>query len=166
MVPQKETVFPAWAGLYRGLLEKMSVHWSIPRMGGAVSGIPSSAVQRFWYSPHGRGCIQPHGSAAKGCRVFPAWAGLYRVSEIRETASSCIPRMGGVVSRQGIERIPTIQDSPHVRGCIVRAHLQTPEPSGFPAWAGLYLRMPSVVRSRLGIPACAGVYPPSACMTC
>ena len=71
------TVFPAHAGVFLGISEKLQRCQGIPCSRGGVSSIRFSRVCEPGYSPLTRGCFQSRPCSTSPPLVFPAHAGVF-----------------------------------------------------------------------------------------
>ena len=130
------TVFPAYAGMFRGLRLRRRILSRFPRMRGDVPpcGTPGTSPPTF--SPHTRGCsISEVGGHVTG-RVFPAYAGMFRLSPSPTRPASCFPRIRGDVPAALPHSWVDIQFSPHTRGCSSLQPPNQPCSRGFPRMCG------------------------------
>ena len=100
------------------------------------------------FSPHTRGCSARHVASDQIKKVFPAYAGMFRMLEISIFPPRSFPRIRGDVPLQWRRRKCPIGFSPHTRGCS--AYLVAVPRYGevFPAYAGMFLRR--LARDRWG----------------
>ena len=90
-------VFPAYAGMFRFLIEPIGTHQSFPRIRGDVDFAGNVGTWLSEFSPHTRGC-----SSGRPCHiahnlVFPAYAGMFRLRRRKCLKGSCFPRIRGDV---------------------------------------------------------------------
>ena len=129
-----------------------------PRIRGDVPGKADRIADAEKFSPHTRGCsvreivegamssVSPH---TRGCsvayfygihpgRVFPAYAGMFRLSRVSLLLSASFPRIRGDVPRTPEHPAPQRPFSPHTRGCSASGRHVSPFDLVFPAYAGMF----------------------------
>ena len=90
-------VFPAYAGMFRGLFELLKLHDGFPRIRGDV---PVQVVRRHaerLFSPHTRGCSGLKRKLPYFDAVFPAYAGMFRKEKSGTPPLTRFPRIRGDV---------------------------------------------------------------------
>ena len=131
-------VFPAYAGMFRRTPAIVIPDSSFPRVCGDVPPIfwISAILQLF--SPRMRGCspINPH--ALTGVVVFPAYAGMFRLSLSPKKQFSSFPRVCGDVPFDWQIRANRGLFSPRMRGCSVQIEDHHIHIDVFPAYAGMF----------------------------
>ena len=101
-------VFPAYAGMFRNRLHAARVLEGFPRIRGDVP-LPGGAwFLNRKFSPHTRGCSASNGENKNLATVFPAYAGMFRLSRISAQPAHRFPRIRGDV--------PCRKNTTHFRG--------------------------------------------------
>ena len=91
------------------------------------------------FSPHTRGCSDPHQLITTKNLVFPAYAGMFRRHANVLPQETCFPRIrGDVPVRPQILNNPEAF-SPHTRGCSAPTMPPIMAAIVFPAYAGMFL---------------------------
>ena len=90
-------VFPAYAGMFLGLLGCGSPPSSFPRIRGDVPWLWTTILVPALFSPHTRGCSPSYPSTASKTHVFPAYAGMFRWWRSQSRGSGRFPRIRGDV---------------------------------------------------------------------
>ena len=90
-------VFPAYAGMFRREPSLRGVPTGFPRIRGDVPNGKYYCSSYDEFSPHTRGCSAAVPVGGTGLGVFPAYAGMFRLS--------------------GLRLVPLSGFSPHTRGC-------------------------------------------------
>ena len=132
------TVFPAYAGMFPCLVTGGFVVFSFPRIRGDV---PSQEGVRGWrvqFSPHTRGCSWWQHARHRAMVVFPAYAGMFRLSSWTVTFSAGFPRIRGDVPRGRMCSFWLKRFSPHTRGCSDAGKIGAHVTGVFPAYAGMF----------------------------
>ena len=119
-VPVRESVFPAYAGMFRNFFSDISDWDSFPRIRGDVPRVQSEPVFEWQFSPHTRGCSGRYVFGGFGHDVFPAYAGMF-LHDSRNAAWYAL-------------------FSPHTRGCSALGRSKGTIMLVFPAYAGMFLR--------------------------
>ena len=96
--------FPAYAGMFPGVVPSFAFTSGFPRVCGDVSFCFSEAIAEFWLSPRMRGCFSADRSACSSGRAFPAYAGMFPSANYPKRADLGFPRVCGDVS--GLEGLP------------------------------------------------------------
>ena len=101
--------------------------------------MPRSRPQVGRFSPHTRGCSSDALRPQMLIIVFPAYAGMFRLSSRGTVMVVSFPRIRGDVPNPiGLDRhMPTF--SPHTRGCSWFVSTAANDPEVFPAYAGMFL---------------------------
>ena len=74
----KPPVFPAYAGMFRGVKRSHPVGWGFPRIRGDVPVISPLLRGSSRFSPHTQGCSSHPTEAISKRSVFPAYAGIFQ----------------------------------------------------------------------------------------
>ena len=110
-------VFPAYAGMFRFPRCRCFRLWGFPRIRGDVPASFSAFVLSTTFSPHTRGCSS-EGMNCRGARiVFPAYAGMFRISAPSIRFDKGFPRIRGDVPKGTALTGSGNEFSPHTRGC-------------------------------------------------
>ena len=131
-------VFPACAGMF--LFPWPRTRWGscFPRMRGDVP-VPSAVrVLGSSFSPHARGCSRYGFPAERGCRVFPACAGMFLFRSRTREVGPGFPRMRGDVPSLRVVSGRNFLFSPHARGCSSSDFTTVNSDVVFPACAGMF----------------------------
>ena len=134
-----DSVFPAYAGMFRILPCRPWTLISFPRIRGDVPLSKKLSTSSYRFSPHTRGCSLWHYGDLLLKHVFPAYAGMFLTKS--RTAATCLrfPRIRGDVPLTGEKFVEMGMFSPHTRGCS-GGHGRVAEVSHvFPAYAGMFL---------------------------
>ena len=115
---QRPSVFPAYAGMFRGRHRNGSPGGGFPRIRGDVPIRYFAPLGQFQFSPHTRGCSEEGEKMAFILGVFPAYAGMFR-------------------SHGHNPRHPR-RFSPHTRGCSDSPPPKPGRRAVFPAYAGMF----------------------------
>ena len=154
-------VFPAYAGMFRVRSTTIVKVQGFPRIRGDV---PERHGERRCYprfSPHTRGCSSVPKPIIRRKRVFPAYAGMFRIILVEANKMSSFPRIRGDVPMRERVRLWREEFSPHTRGC------SAPKPKGvkativFPAYAGMFRIRLRDKESSKGFPRIRGDVPQS-----
>ena len=73
-----QAVFPAYAGMFRGIMSAQPTPACFPRVCGDVPAHQAQPEGVHPFSPHTRGCSLMPNSVWRFARVFPAYAGMFR----------------------------------------------------------------------------------------
>ena len=111
-----------------------------PRIRGDVPHFGGRLVGGGKFSPHTRGCSDPHRVGAPSHWVFPAYAGMFRPQSGKPHPPSGFPRIRGDVPETIQGGDATRPFSPHTRGCSLAAFLNGLAQEVFPAYAGMFRR--------------------------
>ena len=96
----KNTVFPAYAGMFLLDGEMVDARVSFPRIRGDVPQIGSDVRNHNLFSPHTRGCSFEKEWHLGLVFVFPAYAGMFRRVPIIHQLANGFPRIRGDVPRR------------------------------------------------------------------
>ena len=131
-------VFPACAGMFRGLLRAGGMMKSFPRVRGDVPRKCFAEPVTHPFSPRARGCSLAAAVSGELELVFPACAGMFRKNYGNRMDYPCFPRVRGDVPTGHIVFYVVMVFSPRARGCS-RGHQSL---DGFdlvfPAYAGMF----------------------------
>ena len=150
------SVFPACAGVVPHNRRSPRPRHSLPRMRGGGPRPPDLRAVRGSSSPHARGW-----SAGDVCdfvdgEVFPACAGVVRMSSRRTRSRSGLPRMRGGGPQPVAATITPPMSSPHARGwSLVKSTPPSTSPV-FPACAGVVPHQPQQRRHARRLPRMRG----------
>ena len=92
-----ESVFPAYAGMFPMLTISSTISSGFPRIRGDVPWSTETCPPRIAFSPHTRGCSASQTGQPKHARVFPAYAGMFRLVTGGESTPRSFPRIRGDV---------------------------------------------------------------------
>ena len=96
--PRRDSVFPAYAGMFRRM-GRLTVRVScVPRIRGDVSGKHNLLGRAIVCSPHTRGCFEFKTTWGENKAVFPAYAGMFRFYRCLCLPKISVPRIRGDVS--------------------------------------------------------------------
>ena len=133
---------------------------SFPRMRGDVPKTVNQAPPSVSFSPHARGCSHLLHTPAGEPKVFPACAGMFRISELAWRLEFGFPRMrGDVPEKCPVEKMKT-QFSPHARGCSASLLSASLNRRVFPACAGMFPCFRVPVNDEKRFPRMRGDVPP------
>ena len=135
-------VFPAYAGMFPGLLRCGGKYPGFPRIRGDVPNRMGASSPAPSFSPHTRGCSALDKARLEANKVFPAYAGMFRIKPSRARWCICFPRIRGDVPGSHKRHGCTRSFSPHTRGCSGRSRKESGRRTVFPAYAGMF-RPPS-----------------------
>ena len=132
---------------------------SFPRIRGDVPAVKSAQEKVNKFSPHTRGCSADWVTAAVQLGVFPAYAGMFRKGRGVFSRCSGFPRIRGDVPVSKNQPTPTLEFSPHTRGCSavsIRASICS---IVFPAYAGMFRFITSASAIKFSFPRIRGDVP-------
>ena len=110
-------VFPAYAGMFRRLKPLYASKNGFPRIRGDVPEFGSISPGQGGFSPHTRGCSVECDHDKIWLKVFPAYAGMFRIHLRGKLGAHSFPRIRGDVPRYPrLQQFPD-EFSPHTRGC-------------------------------------------------
>ena len=136
-------VYPACAGIDRGLERRPCRTRCLPRMRGDRPNPALVNASRTTFTPHARGSTPAVILAIVGIKVYPACAGIdpgpYRVQECRRG----LPRMRGDRPELGFDLVQDNLFTPHARGSTVERDLTQQLAHVYPACAGIDPRSPT-----------------------
>ena len=133
------TVFPACAGMF------LMFRWPgrgcrrFPRVRGDVPSPGHGVFDLSKFSPRARGCSAFDPSRVAQWTVFPACAGMFRLSRISAQPAHRFPRVRGDVPFDFWLVTWRLQFSPRARGCSPVTPTQAFDTKVFPACAGMFL---------------------------
>ena len=156
----ENTVFPAYAGMFRRHRPISSGNPGFPRIRGDVPSAFRRVSSRIRFSPHTRGCSAEAAAAAGGVCVFPAYAGMFRITRAEGMAHHRFPRIRGDVPLALHILRKLVEFSPHTRGCSAAISLGDSGMIVFPAYAGMFRVGSSTIRSIGRFPRIRGDVPP------
>ena len=100
---------------------------------------PSKSPASKFSFPRIRGDVPAEcASVEELCEVFPAYAGMFRVSGSKESPAKGFPRIRGDVPISSIEDHASSTFSPHTRGCSSSDPTGMRDQGVFPAYAGMF----------------------------
>ena len=130
-----------------------------PRMRGDVPAVMLRRRNIYLFSPHARGCSDKVGTFSGSAGVFPACAGMFRLTTTPPWGRMRFPRMRGDVPAIGELQQSQIRFSPHARGCS-QADANRGNAAGvFPACAGMFLMRCKTATIPKGFPRMRGDVP-------
>ena len=91
-----------------------------------------------------------------GCKVFPAYAGVFLLSIFVKNRLNSLPRIRGGVSLAARDGRVSPGSSPHTRGCFRQGGGACTGVAVFPAYAGVFLSSTSFSFPALGLPRIRG----------
>ena len=111
------------------------------------------------FSPHTRGCSGELTELLENDVVFPAYAGMFRFTDVVDACVAGFPRIRG-----DVPLIPAMTEaltafSPHTRGCSADRQLLRENNEVFPAYAGMFRRQHSRWLDQEGFPRIRGDVP-------
>ena len=131
-------VFPAYAGMFLPVHDREHRTASFPRIRGDVPAATDEHSQVVTFSPHTRGCSALRIDTNQDSRVFPAYAGMFRLLTLRACGGIGFPRIRGDVPIEKQERFVIVVFSPHTRGCSADWVTAAVQLGVFPAYAGMF----------------------------
>ena len=152
-------VFPAYAGMFRRRFGGCQAGFGFPRIRGDVPSAFRRVSSRIRFSPHTRGCSAEAAAAAGGVCVFPAYAGMFRITRAEGMAHHRFPRIRGDVPLALHILRKLVEFSPHTRGCSAAISLGDSGMIVFPAYAGMFRVGSSTIRSIGRFPRIRGDVP-------
>ena len=116
-VEKAPTVFPAYAGMFPSFSRIIPLSVGFPRVCGDVPAHPAQGVRLLKFSPRMRGCSLASNNDFCIIHVFPAYAGMFRLSSRFARSVPGFPRVCGDVPT--LERLTNDMQafSPRMRGC-------------------------------------------------
>ena len=138
--------------------------WSyprFPRVRGDVPGNEDTGEELPWFSPRARGCSVLCRYRIRCLPVFPACAGMFRPVSITDTMPPCFPRVRGDVPWRDNDSAGHLPFSPRARGCSRVTAATAPPVLVFPACAGMFRAVMTVVLTVLRFPRVRGDVPVS-----
>ena len=137
--PAQHSVFPAYAGMFRKAWQILGSGLGFPRIRGDVPDACTLSLVDGMFSPHTRGCSCSVIFRARDCKVFPAYAGMFRCAAAVPHHRGRFPRIrGDVPTGLSNTRWPW-KFSPHTRGCSDWRPDHGYYFAVFPAYAGMFL---------------------------
>ena len=115
--PSRYRVFPAYAGMFQQRVCRGVGRARFPRIRGDVPQRVTPFLSESPFSPHTRGCSCHCDDKNVGFRVFPAYAGMFRLTRILNISLRSFPRIRGDVPFRLVREKRAKQFSPHTRGC-------------------------------------------------
>ena len=109
-----------------------------PRIRGDVPLGGKFSITDEAFSPHTRGCSGHDKANPVRIRVFPAYAGMFRLRCGLYPARSSFPRIRGDIPKHSGWGHDYFVFSPHTRGCSAAANGDSPWVGVFPAYAGMF----------------------------
>ena len=131
-------VFPAYAGMFRFWLSVFAFIHGFPRIRGDVPLRKSYLTASEMFSPHTRGCSAGKAVCSFSVAVFPAYAGMFRISYHPASVPASFPRIRGDVPCIRYIGYLIVVFSPHTRGCSFMACTGGRRHVVFPAYAGMF----------------------------
>ena len=110
-------VFPAYAGMFLCSSPKTCSILCFPRVCGDVPHSLKPMNQSCVFSPRMRGCSCPLRTRTVWCRVFPAYAGMFRLAFPDYKGPVRFPRVCGDVPPRPSPAWGLSKFSPRMRGC-------------------------------------------------
>ena len=155
----KAEVFPAYAGMFLIGAIVVLAKVSFPRIRGDVPCFVVTELPSALFSPHTRGCSACPNQGVRKQRVFPAYAGMFRLSNPIVVHRVGFPRIRGDVPCVGHPTYTPPKFSPHTRGCSVDWPYALSAAGVFPAYAGMFRVFFSRARRWCGFPRIRGDVP-------
>ena len=152
-------VFPAYAGMFRGLASNTSPRLRFPRIRGDVPEYQSRSYRKIMFSPHTRGCSTDMERLNLEFQVFPAYAGMFRRPQFSFFTFISFPRIRGDVPVRNTQKCWFSPFSPHTRGCSLASSPPFSYIPVFPAYAGMFRRLGAFLLSSSGFPRIRGDVP-------
>ena len=159
---ESDTVFPAYAGMFRHGFFCRHRRQGFPRIRGDVPKTPKVTGKGQQFSPHTRGCSGSAFPDAAILWVFPAYAGMFRVRCQRSYCGDCFPRIRGDVPFAPSILLGMNWFSPHTRGCSAALARSCCPAAVFPAYAGMFRALLFGSASKSGFPRIRGDVPSAA----
>ena len=128
----------------------------VPRTRGDGPRRARAAARETSGSPHTRGWTRASSSRRRAMRGFPAHAGMDPNRHDPAPGGDGVPRTRGDGPRAAMAEIGRRTGSPHTRGWTPAVGRGPRQGEGFPAHAGMDLRVMSVSRARRGVPRTRG----------
>ena len=153
------SVFPAHAGMFRGIAHRQRWKLSFPRTRGDVPILGCHPTGHSTFSPHTRGCSLVRSAVILLHEVFPAHAGMFRFAGSTSRLFICFPRTRGDVPIEEPEALVNLVFSPHTRGCSVGTESPRIRCCVFPAHAGMFPPYPGCFIHAYGFPRTRGDVP-------
>ena len=157
----RKHVFPAYAGMFRGLSRWWIELARFPRIRGDVPHALNCGNTTHEFSPHTRGCSGPADPPPYSRAVFPAYAGMFLLPRHCITDIKSFPRIRGDVPLSQKLPKPILTFSPHTRGCSSQADWTGLSVRVFPAYAGMFLSLTGEKFVEMGFPRIRGDVPQS-----
>ena len=134
----RQQVFPACAGMFPTRYTSVIMLTCFPRVRGDVPGTNCMTTSTPSFSPRARGCSLAEDTLTPQAKVFPACAGMFRLSGCCHRHWRCFPRVRG-----DVPVLPALDPaawwfSPRARGCSVGVLVDHQRFSVFPACAGMF----------------------------
>ena len=152
-------VFPACAGMFLKPIGQKRRQAGFPRMRGDVPAVMLRRRNIYLFSPHARGCSDKVGTFSGSAGVFPACAGMFRLTTTPPWGRMRFPRMRGDVPAIGELQQSQIRFSPHARGCSGHRGAATIADPVFPACAGMFRFHMRAGHTRVSFPRMRGDVP-------
>ena len=112
---------------------------SLPRMRGDRPPLRPDEQEYILFTPHARGSTSKAGTSSFDSLVYPACAGIDRLSPPPDTRSMGLPRMRGDRPIVALVQLATTTFTPHARGSTLADRGITEEELVYPACAGIDL---------------------------
>ena len=135
---QPGVVFPACAGMFRKARFITGNSSGFPRVRGDVPVYFECAQCVLLFSPRARGCSQQAVREGGLERVFPACAGMFRLTATPPWGRTRFPRVRGDVPLGSPAVVRAPRFSPRARGCSYKAASDPLSTTVFPACAGMF----------------------------
>ena len=131
-------LFPAHAGVFPIGKMIQAIQDALPRARGGISRAGGEILRVNASSPRTRGYFQRHYYTDRPMNLFPAHAGVFPCECDRHFCRPPLPRARGGISQIRIGDEPWETSSPRTRGYFPREEPIEPNPSLFPAHAGVF----------------------------
>ena len=152
-------VFPACAGMFRGIILLNPPGMRFPRVRGDVPLDPKKLRKTYPFSPRTRGCSYRCGFGRFDEPVFPACAGMFPTGTPPGTPATRFPRVRGDVPEWTGVKKGGRRFSPRARGCSLHDDHPFCVCVVFPACAGMFLPRRGLGLSGSGFPRVRGDVP-------
>ena len=132
---------------------------SFPRVCGDVPIIADEQWAFTQFSPRMRGCSGRRASGRRPQAVFPAYAGMFRITPGTSSGSVSFPRVCGDVPQVIRVGPGASMFSPRMRGCSGLVLVKVFFRIVFPAYAGMFLSSSSMSHALSSFPCVCGDVP-------
>ena len=138
LVASWRNLFPAHAGVFPIGSVCRTVSGTLPRARGGISCVECATLCGVVSSPRTRGYFHRCDAARLDHPLFPAHAGVFPGPGLYTGGRGALPRARGGISAIRLPYNPEVSSSPRTRGYFPREEPIEPNPSLFPAHAGVF----------------------------